>query len=199
MRSRRSFGNSLRQRQLWTEASVFVALACVYPAVTSVEEVAPQALRVVVIRHAEKPQSGDNLSCKGENRAIALSAVLLKKFGRPDYTYVPALKLGESSTHARMFQTVIPLAIKQNLVINSKYAEENVVGVANDVLQRHVLVLLVWEHSQLQSLARALGVANAPKWKDQDFDSIWVISPSAAGVSLSVEAEGIQPDADCAY
>jgi hypothetical protein len=179
---------------------VFVALAYASDAVTSAEEVAP--LRVVVIRHAEKlekPQRGDNLTCQGENRARALPAVLLENFGKPDYTYVPALKLGESSTHARMFQTVIPLAIKENLVINSKYAEEDVVGVAKDVLQRHGLVLLVWESSQIQSLARELGVKDPPEWGDHDYDSIWVIRPSAAGASLSVEHERIQPDTNCGY
>src|SRR5690348_18431569 len=76
-------------------------------------------LQVVIIRHGEKPENGDNLSCRGQNRARALPAVLMRKFGKPDYTYVPSLKMGESTKHARMFQTVTPFAVQQNLTIDS--------------------------------------------------------------------------------
>ena len=37
-------------------------------------------LRVVIIRHGEKPEEGDNLSCAGLNRALALPAVLARVF-----------------------------------------------------------------------------------------------------------------------
>ncbi len=36
--------------------------------------------KVVIIRHAEKPDDGDNLSCKGFNRSLALTSVLYNKF-----------------------------------------------------------------------------------------------------------------------
>jgi hypothetical protein len=38
------------------------------------------SLKVVIIRHGEKPETGDNLSCQGENRALQLPAVLYKKY-----------------------------------------------------------------------------------------------------------------------
>ena len=81
-------------------------------------------LKVVIIRHGEKPadksDGGDNLSCQGQNRALQLPAVLIKKIGKPDYTYVPALKLDKNTAHSRMFQTVTPFAVKYDLTINSK-------------------------------------------------------------------------------
>ena len=160
---------------------------------------AAEAPKVVIIRHGEKPTSGDNLSCQGENRALQLPAVLHRKFGKPDYTYVPALKLGESTNHARMFQTVVPLAVKYDLTLNSKFAESDVAGVAKDVLTHTGLVLMVWEHSQIPSLAAALGVSQPPPWKKGDFDSIWVISYAAGQASVTIEVEGITPSSRCAF
>jgi len=155
--------------------------------------------KVVIIRHGEKPKSGDNLSCQGENRALRLPAVLHKKFGKPDYTYVPALKLGESTNHARMFQTVVPFAVKYDLTLNSKFAESDVAGVAKDVLTHTGLVLVVWEHSQIPSLVAALGVSQPPAWKKEDFDSIWVVSYAAGQAPMTIGAEGITPSPQCAF
>ena len=94
-------------------------------------------LKVVIIRHGEKPadksDGGDNLSCQGQNRALQLPAVLIKKIGKPDYTYVPALKLDKNTTHSRMFQTVTPFAVKYDLTINSKFDESEPNDVAKSV------------------------------------------------------------------
>jgi hypothetical protein len=160
---------------------------------------ADDGLKVVIIRHGEKPETGDNLSCQGENRALALPAVLSKKFGKPDYTYVPAMNLSKSSTHARMFQTVTPFAVKQNLTVNSRYAEGDVASVAKDVLKRTGLVLLVWDHSQIPPLAKALGVNHPPSWGDDDFDSIWIITHASGHASMSVDTQGITPSSQCNY
>jgi len=157
----------------------------------------PADLRIVVVRHGEKPPDGNNLSCEGENRALALPAVLMHKFGKPDYTYVPSLKLGKSTKHARMFQTVTPFAVQQNLTIDSRFAEDDATGVAKEVLKRSGLVLLVWEHSQIEAVAKAIGVKHPPKWKGDDFDSIWIITPKSGSATLTTDSEGISPSPNC--
>jgi hypothetical protein len=177
--------------------TVMVALFAV--PLTNICVGASDALKVVIIRHGEKPEAGDNLSCQGENRALALSAVLSAKFERPDYTYVPAMALGKASKHARMFQTVTPFAIRQNLTLNTKYDEADVDGVAKDVLRRTGLALLVWEHSQIPPLAKALGVRHPPSWNDDDFDSIWVITRESGQTSMSVDAQEIHPSPQCTF
>lgn len=113
---------------------------------------ADDGLKVVIIRHGEKPENGDNLSCQGENRALQLPAVLYCMFGSPDYTYVPSLGLDDATKHARMFQTVSPFAIQYNLTINSKYGEKKVADVAKSVQKKTGTVLLVWEHSAIPEL-----------------------------------------------
>ncbi|MGR9012553.1 MAG: histidine phosphatase family protein [Gammaproteobacteria bacterium] len=156
-------------------------------------------LKVVMIRHGEKPDSGDNLSCQGENRALQLPAVLYKKFNIPNYTYIPELKSGNATKHSRMFQTVSPFAIKYNLTIDSQYKEDSYSKVADDVKKKSGTVLMVWEHKAIQPIAEQLGVENPPAWKSDDFDSIWIITYQNGKASLAFDQEGITPSSICNF
>ena len=162
-----------------------------------------KSLKVVIIRHGEKPadksDGGDNLSCQGLNRALQLPAMLIKKIGKPDYTYVPALKLDKNTAHSRMFQTVTPFAVKYDLTINSKYDESAPNDVAKSVLKKSGTVLMVWEHSAIPDLATALGVDNPPKWKGADFDSMWILTYASGKAELIVDQEGLSPSASCEF
>src|SRR5437763_1304371 len=68
--------------------------------------------KIIIIRHGEKPDDGDNLSCKGFNRALQLPQVLYSKFGLPTAVYVPSLHTGKKTSTARMYQTIVPFVIK---------------------------------------------------------------------------------------
>ena len=154
-------------------------------------------LRIVIIRHGEKPKNGENLTCQGENRARQLPAVLSQKFGKPDYTYVPALGLGPSTLHARMFQTVTPLAIRYDLEINSGFGGNDFAGLADSVLKRTGTVLMVWNHTYIVELAKRLGVQSPPVWNGKDFDSIWVITYAQGKAVLTLDKEGLSPSNTC--
>jgi hypothetical protein len=104
--------------------------------VSSASNTPDHALKVVIIRHAEKAKDGDNLSCQGQNRALQLANVLHQKISKPDFTYVPALKLDKATKHSRMFQTVTPFAVKYDLTINSKYAVDDYADIAKSVLKK---------------------------------------------------------------
>lgn len=185
------------------------ALAGVTESDTAVSSVSATAvekkLRVVIIRHGEKPQEdkhgkiGDNLSCAGMDRALKLPHVLHHKFGKPDYTYVPSLTCGTFTDHSRMFQTVAPLAIKYNLTVNSEFDEKAAKDVAADVKQKEGTVLMVWEHSAIQSIAGELGVENPPAWHGKDFDSIWIINFESGKALLNIDKENIVPSEDCSF
>lgn len=157
------------------------------------------SLRIIIIRHGEKPENGDNLSCKGENRALQLPTVLYQKFNKPDYTYVPSLELDKSTKHARMFQTVTPFAIKYNLTINSKYDEKDYSTIAKKIHEKTGTVLMVWEHSAIPPLAEELGVKNPPDWDGNDFDSIWVITYPNGKAVLSIDKEEITASSECHF
>jgi len=172
-----------------------VAACTTTPAVANPSE----ALRVVIVRHGEKPDDGDQLTCRGHNRALQLPAVIVGKYGKPGVIYVPALGLGATTSHARMFETAAPLAIKYNLAIDSKFDEKDATGVAADIQTRTGTVLLVWEHSAIGDVARALGIGSPPKWKGKDFDGIWVITYAKGHASLEIASEGLSPTEDCSY
>jgi len=156
-------------------------------------------LRVVFIRHAEKTAEGDNLTCAGLNRSLQLPAVIVSKFGIPDYTYVPSLGLGENTKRGRMFQTVSPLAIKYDLAINSKYDEDDATDIADDIMQKKGTVLVVWEHHEIISIVEALGIHNQDLiWNHNDFDSIWIVTFDKNGkATFAEDTEGIRPSSSC--
>jgi len=156
-------------------------------------------LRVVIIRHGEKSEVGDNLSCQGENRALQLPAVLYRKFTKPDYVYVPSPGIGKSMSHIRMFATIIPFAIKYDLSVNSEFQFDAYSAVAEHVLRKTGTVLMVWQHQAIPLLAAQLGVRNPPKWKDKDFDSIWTITFVGKKASLYIDREGIVPPVECSF
>jgi hypothetical protein len=132
--------------------------------------------RVVIVRHGEKPGTGDNLSCEGLNRALALPDVLDSLFGKPDYAYVPKIHTGKSTSNARMFQTITPFAVRYNLTVDSKYKETDTAAVAADILKKKGTIVLVWEHGNIPGVARNLGIKKKDlHWDGSDFDSIWII------------------------
>lgn len=168
----------------------------------------PPVLRIALIRHGEKPDSGDNLSCAGLNRALALPAVLNKLLPvPPDYTFVPLIGTdGKDTTSIRMLQTVTPYAVQHNLTINSDYEADNPVGLAKRLRRCRGTALVVWEHVNLIKIAKELGIKEPLNWPDTDFDSIWIISFSGGGAKgkakrpvLTKSKEHIQPAAACPW
>lgn len=155
-------------------------------------------LKIVIIRHGEKPAKGNNLDCQGLNRALALPPVLNNACGgAPNYTYVPKLVLGKKTDSARMFQTVTPFAVQYNLYIDTNYTETATTALAKDILKKTGVVLVVWEHKNIPPLAQKLGVKGKLKWKGTDFDSIWTIEFPNGTATLTVTQEGLTPSPDC--
>ena len=158
----------------------FLVLALV-PGILPVSSIAQQLsdsvpLKVIIIRHGEKPDTGFNLSCEGFQRALVLPQVFTPLFGVPDYTYVPVIRTGKSTNSVRMYQTVTPFAVKHDLIINSKFDEKDSAGLAADILKKKGTVLIVWDRRNIPPIARNLGVKNKDlNWSDNDFDSIWII------------------------
>ena len=166
----------------------------------------PPVLRVVLIRHGEKPASGDNLSCAGLNRALALPAALNKLLPvPPDYTFVPLIGTdGKDTTSIRMLQTVMPYAVQHNLTINSDYEADNAAGLAKKLRRCRGTVLVVWEHINILKIAKKLGIKAPLNWPDADFDSIWTISFGGGGATgkakrptLTRSKQHIRPATTC--
>jgi hypothetical protein len=155
--------------------------------------------KVIIIRHGEKPEVGNNLSCQGLNRALHLPQVLYSKFKVPDYIYVPALKEGKSTNESRMYQTIVPFAVKYNLDIDTRYNVDDAVGLGANILKKTGVVLVVWEHNKIPDIVRALGIKEDLKWKGWDFDSILIITFENGKAQLTKDQEGLNSlSANCA-
>jgi len=159
-----------------------------------------QNLKIVLVRHGEKEAVGDNLNCQGLNRSLQLPKVLVAKFGVPAGVYVPAVNSKKSASHARMFQTASPLAIKYNLAINTKYEVDDYPGLAQALEARTGTVVVVWEHKAMNNILKALGVkTKGLKWADEDFDGIWIVTYKNGKAILTMDKEGLQPAANCQF
>ncbi len=181
---------------------LFAAIIISFQAITTtcIAQDNTDKLKIVVIRHGEKPKKGDNLTCQGMNRAMQLPKLITKKFGVPDYIYVPSMGLDSQTKHSRMFQTVLPLAIKYNMKINSKHEEEDFAGLAADVKSKTGIVLLSWQHSSIPGVVAALGITEKElKWADDDYDSIWIITFHNGVASMARDKENLRPSADCSF
>ncbi len=154
-------------------------------------------LKVVFIRHGEKPIKGSNLTCEGFNRSLQLPHVLYNKFGIPTNIYVPALGLGSDTKHARMFETIVPFAVKYNLTLNTKFEEKDANGIASEILKQKGTVLVVWEHKAIAPIVHALGVSQDIYWDDNDFDSIWIVTFDKGAAVFTKDVEGIVTSKDC--
>ncbi|MDT3402653.1 histidine phosphatase family protein [Mucilaginibacter terrae] len=157
-------------------------------------------LRIIIMRHAEKPASGDNLSCKGFNRAMMLPGVLVKRFGVPAYVYVPSPSTGKATKSGRMLQTVWPLATKYNLTVNSKFDVDDTKALAKNISTKAGTVLVVWEHNAIGKILSSLGVtAGKLKWQGDDYDSLWVVTVHNGKATLSQTSQGINVPDGCKF
>jgi len=159
----------------------------------------PENLTIFIMRHSEKPLEGDNLSCQGLNRALALPKKLFNEIGTPDVIYVPALKLATSTRHARMFQTITPFAIKYNLAINSQFKADDFSNLKTAIFKQNGKVLLVWSHSEIKKLAKSFGVKKAPNWQDDDFNSLWIVDYKSGKAQLTVKNLALNPKVECPF
>jgi hypothetical protein len=143
-----------------------------------------QPAQVIIIRHAEKPEAGNDLSLQGRERAAALAPFFLEtdavlKFKNPVAIYAQAQKRAGSSL--RSVNTVKPLANKLGLTINENFERDDYKNMVKEIMGREAYeghtVLICWEHKVIPNMAQEFGVMDAPKvWHGREFDRVWIIT-----------------------
>jgi len=157
-----------------------------------------RGLKIILMRHAEKPDNGDNLNCQGLNRSLALPAVLFKKFGKPGNVYIPAIATGSVTKHVRMLQTISPFVIKYGLSVNSAFDVNDAKGIANALIRENGTVIVVWEHQALVPILSYLGGdIKKLKWPPDDFDTIWIVTFKKGRAVLTIDKESLSPRSGC--
>jgi hypothetical protein len=144
---------------------------------------------IVFLRHGEKPSGGyGQLTCQGFNRAMALPAVLLAKFGTPKYLYAPnpAYKISDAAGnfyYDRPLATLEPLAVKLTKDIWSKYAYSDITALQNSLItptKDNTTTVVAWEHLYLQKAVQSImnrygGGVTVPAWASTDYDSLYIV------------------------
>ncbi len=145
--------------------------------------------RILIIRHGEKPAntSDGNLSPRGYQRAQALTSLFSRQpqllaFGRPVSMFA-FNNFGDGSN--RGIETATPLANTLGIPVNSSFRPSETSDIAKFIFEtaafNHKMVMIVWRHSDMQALATALGIQNAPAWQSNVFDRIWEIDYTPLG------------------
>jgi hypothetical protein len=172
---------------------------------------------IVCIRHGEKPLLGlGQLTCKGLNRALALSQVLLAKFGKPGFIFAPDPNqvthdpAGEFC-YVRPLATIEPAAIEYGLPVNTHFGFRDIAGLQQELtkpIYESATIFVAWEHTYLDDFVRALvksfggDVSHIPAWPWNDYDSIFIVrithGEGKAMATFSRDAEGLNNvSSDC--
>ena len=164
----------------------------------------PTTQTIVLLRHGEKPAAGlGQLDCQGLNRALALPAVLSRRFGRPAAICAPnpAPKVRDEGgvfDYVRPLATIEPTAIALGLPVDASVGFTDVDGLQQRLGEPHLrgaLVFVAWEHVRIVTIVRSLlarhngDAAAVPEWRDNDFDSIYVVRIARTGERTSASFE----------
>jgi len=159
---------------------------------------------IIFIRHGEKPYLGlGQLDCKGLNRSLALPDILIGKYGIPTKIYAPDPTVkkedkGEKYYYIRPLATIEPTAIFLGMPVDIQYGVTQVNEMADNLhVGKDKTVFVAWEHMQLVKITRALvekyGVnpTVVPEWRENDFDSIYVINIHNDKVTFYHDYQGL--------
>ena len=136
---------------------------------------------ILIIRHAEKPARGDQLSAAGNARAQAYVS-FFKNFtldGQPlklDYLFASA----DSKASQRARLTIEPTSKMLGLAIDDQFADAQFQKLADEIRAKPhgKNILICWHHGEIPQLVQALGADPSRlfpkgKWPDEVFN--WVV------------------------
>jgi hypothetical protein len=172
------------------EKSMFRSLVWLCLLVTSISWGAPA--QVLIIRHGEKPDTGNDLSSAGQERAQNLISYFEKnpdvtRYGTPVAIY--GFGPGADDGSLRGIETVTPLADALGLKVQSQFTKNDLQPIVDEVMSKPTydgkMVLICWEHKMIPALAHQFGADQAPDaWAGSDvYDQVWEIDFSGETVS----------------
>jgi hypothetical protein len=156
------------------------------------------ATKIMLIRHAEKPDDNDggvdqkgkpdkhDLSVRGWQRAGALVQFFANPrdpngpIKRPAAIFATEPTTGSDSK--RPLRTVTPLKQLLGIPIDSAIREGSEQDLANNAIASAGVVLIAWHHEKIPAIANLiLQNKTAPqKWPSDRFDVVWIFSRAVA-------------------
>jgi hypothetical protein len=161
----------------------------------------PTAKKIMVIRHAEKPdgqdagiditgtESSHDLIVRGWQRAGALTVLFGPTFGPLQNAEIetPEFLFASNDSSHRPIDTITPLSMKLGVEIDIDFDEGGETQMVAAAKQCDGVVLIAWQHGKIPAVAAAIlddpaliaGVP--PKWPGDRFDIIWVFDLDTKG------------------
>jgi len=155
--------------------------------------------QIILIRHAEKPEYGNELNERGFKRAQALvkffqTSSAVTRYGAPAAIYAAAPKDEDSSV--RSVQTVTPLARALRITVSAELTRGQTHKLARAIMEDPAyegrMVLICWQHGNIPDVIRDLAEYNNSgaavqnslpyEWPDDAFDRVWILDLSRGKV-----------------
>jgi len=188
VRCRISQMRSARLRILLTICLLLTGIAVSPSSLTQSHKPLANAV-VLIIRHAEKPDSGTGLTPAGQQRAAAYVGYFehYRIEGKPFKTsHIFATADTKKSHRERL--TVEPYAQALGMKIDMRYKNADVADLAQDLASNDygTAILICWHHGEIPALLTALGAdakALVPetKWPSDVFDRVIELHYDAQG------------------
>ena len=165
----------------------------------------PQATKIMVIRHAEKPADdgsdpravtidgkGDpeSLIVQGWQRAGALAVLFAPARGPLQSAELATPKVifatdaAKTSKSERPQETITPLAAKLSITPDTSFDKGKEKGLVDSALSQDGVVLICWQHEEIPKIANHIlgNDTTAPQsWPGKRFDMVWVFDLQATG------------------
>jgi hypothetical protein len=134
--------------------------------------------RLLLMRHAEKPDDPDNmhLSGEGRERAERLATYIPQTFGKPDFL-IAAMQSKHSN---RSYETLVPLSKATGLPIDPSFKDTQALDLAGALLSDGAYAgkygVICWHHGALPGLLAALGAPDGSypgNWNPDVFNLIF--------------------------
>ena len=136
---------------------------------------------ILIVRHAEKPDSGSGLAPEGRERAIAYVRYFQDYRIGSNLVHVNRLEAAaDSKGSQRPRLTLEPLSQALKLSIDTRFRDKDPASLAQALETRSggKIILICWHHKEIPALLQALGADPETllphgKWPDSVYD--WVI------------------------
>jgi hypothetical protein len=143
--------------------------------------------QILLLRHAEKPEAGGELSSMGWERARLLPTMFhrdeFKKFGDPVALIAMAPKDKKGSV--RPIQTLKYVSDEFHLGINSDYTDEKVDEMVKFVTDNPAyqgkFIVICWNHGSVKKIVKGFGLKKPPKMTGEEFDRAYLMTFPAEG------------------
>jgi len=156
--------------------------------------------QVVLIRHGEKPDVGNELNAQGFERANALPLFfqtnpVVTQFGPVAAIY--AMAPGSSDGSLRPIETVTPTARALGLPVQSTLTKDQTSELVSEIEGNPSYdgktVVICWEHKMIPVIASGFGLKDGPeKWPGSVFDRAWVLGFHSVEGAVSLQDIGEQ-------